>query len=259
MSTSNPVGTQGRGPRSANERWKSTWSTWLTRSTILAAGLHAAILIIWPAWEYVRLESPEEELEFVQIVPIATYGGIVDPGAGVVAALPTEEELRLRQEEAAQGTEEETETVDETAGVRLPTDAYAYIPEIIPDGTAVDRRNNPPLILNRLTAITPEVAPLAPEVGWPQLRNPTVITRYLGGRFNDLHRTGSSGYVSVAMWINERGMVEWARVSESSGDTRLDDIALALFEEVAAFAPARSKGRGIPVQVTISVPFTLPW
>jgi TonB family protein len=65
--------------------------------------------------------------------------------------------------------------------------------------------------------------------------------------------------VSVALWINERGSVEQARVSESSGSVALDEIALALFQDVATFAPARSGRSPVPVQVTISVPFVVPW
>jgi TonB family protein len=61
------------------------------------------------------------------------------------------------------------------------------------------------------------------------------------------------------MWINERGSVEWAAVQESSGYEPLDDIALDAFNEVVAFAPARSRGAAVPVSVVISVPFTVPW
>lgn len=243
---------------SANEQWKSRWSAWLLRSTIFAALFHGVVFIIWPMWEIARPAQPDRPVELVQINPVAAYGGITDPGEGTVAALPTEEEILLMQEEAGQG--EDAEEIDETSGVTLPADAYALIPEVIPTNGAPASDRSTPLILDVLSTITPDIAPLAPDVGWPHIRNPTVITRFLGGHFNDLHRAGGpSGYVSVAMWINERGNVEWARVSESSGDRRLDDIALALFEDVVAFSPARSKGRGVPVQVTISVPFTLPW
>ena len=243
--------------RSANERWKSTWSTWLVRSTVVGAAIHAVVFIIWPVWEIARLPDRDPPLEFIQINPVMAYGGITDPGEGVVAALPTEEEIVLALEDAGQGLEDEA---DETSGVTLPAAAYELVPEISVARSAASERGSGELILDRLSAVTPEVAPLMAEIGWPAIRNPTVITRFLSGQFNDLHHTrGATGSVSVAMWINERGSVEWARVSESSGDQRLDDIALVLFEEVVAFAPARSRGKGVPVQVTISVPFTLPW
>lgn len=248
----------GGGSPSANERWKSGWSSWQFRSTVVAAGVHAIVLIVWPAWNVTRPPERERPIEVVQINPVAGYGGITDPGEGVVAALPTEEEIMLSLEDPGQAAEEED--LSELAGVSLPAAAYSFVPEVVAGATGPVEGSGPPLILDRLSAITPEVAPLAAEIGWPAIRNPTVITRFLSGQFNDLFRAaGAGGHVSVAMWINERGGVEWARVSESSGDQRLDDIALVLFEEVVAFSPARSRGRGVPVQVTISVPFTLPW
>lgn len=256
----NPLSTSSPDAlRSANDRWKSRWSSWLVRSTVFAAAFHAVVFILWPVWEIARLPDRERPIEFIQINPVAAYGGIDDPGEGVIAALPTEEEIVLALEDAGQGLEEQAES--ETSGVSLPAAAYELVPEIaVSGGPPAASRGGGGLILDRLSAVTPEVAPLMAEVGWPAIRNPTVITRFLSGQFNDMHQTGgATGYVSVAMWIDERGSVEWARVSESSGDQRLDDIALVLFEEVVAFAPARSRGRGVPVQVTISVPFTLPW
>lgn len=248
----------GAWARSANDRWKSRWSSWQLRSTLVAAGVHAVVLIVWPAWNVTRPDEPNRPIEVVQINPVAGYGGITDPGEGVVAALPTEEEIMLTLEDPGQLAEEEE--VNETSGVSFPAAAYSFIPEVVTNATGPVGGSGPPLILDRLSAVTPEVAPLVAEVGWPAIRNPTVITRFLSGQFNELFRAaGAAGQVSVAMWINERGAVEWARVSESSGDQRLDDIALVLFEEVVAFSPARSRGRGVPVQVTISVPFTLPW
>lgn len=248
-----------RTPRSANERWKSRWSTWLTRSTVVAACVHAIVFIIFPVWEITRPREDERQVELIQITPVAGYGGVENPGEGIIAALPTEEEMELAREEA--GDLLEQESADEVRGVRLPDEAFAYVPEIVTEsmeGQSVERSRA--LIYERLIDIAPTVTAAVNDVGWPQIRNPTVITRFLRTRFNAMHRElGTSGYVAVAMWIDERGDVEWARVSQSSGDDALDGIALALFENVVAFSPARSRGRGVPVQVTISVPFMLPW
>jgi TonB family protein len=61
----------------------------------------------------------------------------------------------------------------------------------------------------------------------------------------------------VTLWIDERGSVEWAEVSQSSGDRELDEFALSVFNEVAVFRPAREEG----VRVSRSVSFALnfPW
>jgi TonB family protein len=63
----------------------------------------------------------------------------------------------------------------------------------------------------------------------------------------------------VAMWINERGAVEWTAIEESSGFPQVDAIALDAFKDVVSFTPARSEGARIPVSVVISVPFSALW
>ena len=67
----------------------------------------------------------------------------------------------------------------------------------------------------------------------------------------------ASGLVDVAVWIDEWGSVEWAEISRSSGLQELDEIALALFNEVASFRPARDQGVRVSMSVIFSVPF--PW
>lgn len=262
MAISNGTGRKGgASARSANDDWKSGWESWLMRSTAVAAGAHAFLFILWPVWNITRPPQEDKPLEVIQITPVAAYGGITDPGDGVVAAIPTEEEIELAREDAGMTAEEQQ--VEETSGVRLPEAAFTFVPEVVEPEADVamgSTADASAMILNRLAAISPSVASLTPDIGWPQIRNPTVINRFLRRQYNDIYQSyGIGGHVAVAMWVNERGGVEWAKVSESSGDDRLDHIAVALFEDVVAFSPARSRGRGVPVQVTILVPFVTPW
>ena len=67
----------------------------------------------------------------------------------------------------------------------------------------------------------------------------------------------AEGLVDVAVWIDEYGSVEWAEISRSSGHQEMDEIALALFNEVASFRPARDQGVRVSMSVIFSVPF--PW
>ena len=53
------------------------------------------------------------------------------------------------------------------------------------------------------------------------------------------------------------GGVEWAETSQSSGRQDLDEIALALFNEVVAFRSARDRGVPVPVSAIFSLDF--PW
>jgi TonB family protein len=68
------------------------------------------------------------------------------------------------------------------------------------------------------------------------------------------------GTVSITLWIDQQGAVEWAEVSQSSGRTDLDEVALALFNEVADFRAARDRGQTVSRSVTFST-FSLnfPW
>ncbi|MFB6240993.1 MAG: energy transducer TonB [Gemmatimonadota bacterium] len=76
------------------------------------------------------------------------------------------------------------------------------------------------------------------------------------GRWNRAARTVEA-WVSVTVWVDEGGSVEWAEVSESSGRESLDEIALTLFEDVAEFMPAREGDERIPQTMIFQISF--PW
>ena len=66
-----------------------------------------------------------------------------------------------------------------------------------------------------------------------------------------------TGRVGVTLWIDKRGSVEWAESAESSGRPDLDELALAPFNEVVAFRPARDNGVSVSRSVVFSINF--PW
>lgn len=113
------------------------------------------------------------------------------------------------------------------------------------------------LDLDRLAALRPRLALLTPEV-WVLVRNPTEVEAFLKRSYRrgtlDPAATGS---VSVTLWIDERGSVEFAEISKSSGRLDLDEFALALFNEVVVFRAAREQGISVSRSVTFSVAF--PW
>jgi len=67
----------------------------------------------------------------------------------------------------------------------------------------------------------------------------------------------AQGQVDVAVWIDDRGSVEWSEVTRSSGLEEMDEAALALFTEVVSFRPARYRGVRVSLSVIFSVAF--PW
>jgi TonB family protein len=113
------------------------------------------------------------------------------------------------------------------------------------------------LRLERLTGVSPELAVMATSA-WVLIRNQTEIDAYMRrsyreGRLDE----ATEGSVSVTLWIDRRGSVEWAEVTESSGDAQLDEFALALFNEVVDFRAARERGETVSRSVTFLVNF--PW
>jgi TonB family protein len=113
------------------------------------------------------------------------------------------------------------------------------------------------LDLERLTEIRPELAVMIPSM-WILLRNPTEVENYLRrsyGRWS-LDRDEPAS-VTVTVWIDTRGSVEWAEVSRSSGRTNLDEAALELFNDVVTFRPARHEGVSISGSATFALLF--PW
>lgn len=248
-----------REPR-ANALWKGRWGTWVTRSTGIAAAAHAVLFILWPVWNLTSPADREEVIQLIQITPVETPGSPDVIGDGAMTLLPTQEEAEVAIEESRAGAEVVADLDGEvffesaSAGAMYTlTPTISYSPPASPLG-GLDG-----LILEQLAAISPEVAGAGGSVIWPGIRNPTVLTRFLRRSFNRLYRGGASGFVSVALSINERGRVDAAAVSESSGYPALDDIALVAFNDVVVFAPARNSGTAVPITVVISVPFTMPW
>ena len=109
-----------------------------------------------------------------------------------------------------------------------------------------------PLDLSRLSAVRPQIV-LPGTSAWILIRNPAEVDRFM----NMIVDGEVQGLVDVAVWIDEWGSVEWAEISRSSGRQEMDEIALALFNEVASFRPARDRGVRVSLSAIFSVPF--PW
>ncbi|TVR65263.1 MAG: TonB family protein [Gemmatimonadales bacterium] len=111
------------------------------------------------------------------------------------------------------------------------------------------------LDLERLSALRPELAITSPS-NWILVRNPVEVGEFLERRFGSPHAgEGPRGTMSVAIWIDERGSVEWAEINRSSGEAELDRSALELFERVVSFSPAREDGFRVPTAVIFWLSF----
>jgi len=113
------------------------------------------------------------------------------------------------------------------------------------------------LRLDRLSALQPELAFMTASA-WVLIRNQAEVEAYLRRSYRDgLLDETATGSVSVTLWIDRRGSVEWAEISKSSGRTDLDEFTLELFNEVAMFRAARERGLYTSRSVTFSVNY--PW
>lgn len=103
------------------------------------------------------------------------------------------------------------------------------------------------LSLERLSALRPELV-LASPASWLVVRNPEEVSRFLESRLQEqVVDAGSAGSLSVSLWVDEHGSVEWAEINRSSGSGHVDQTALTLFRDVVAFRPAREDGMRVPV------------
>ena len=163
---------------------------------------------------------------------IVQFGPAFGPGFGRASSPPG-----LRADPA---DTREVETIDDPS-----TESLALLLETSP----LD------LDLSRLSALRPQIV-LPGTSAWILIRNPAEVNRFMNGMTYG-EDSGVEGLVDVAVWIDEWGSVEWAEISRSSGRQEMDEIALALFNEVASFRPARDRGIRVSLSAIFSVPF--PW
>ena len=280
--------------KTVNEEWKAQWSDLLAWSTMFAVAIHAAAFAFWPSWDTLdlRVESDLElldvEIAWLSFYEVPSSGG----GGGVTASLALLEE----PDSLPVGVDAETSIggsalagVAFSEGLRerllgrggpVPTvvepevapappdlgDDSADTPEEEGDGVRVtvedhtiadlaSRLETSTLDLSRLSGLRPEL--VLPGISvWLLLRNPEAVEEFM--RVSAYRGTAAAqGLVGVTVWIDERGSVEWSEITRSSGRPELDETALALFNEIASFRPARDQGVRVSMSVIFSVAF--PW
>lgn len=267
---------------SANDEFKSRWNAYLSRSTVAAVLIHFGLMVWSPTWRPRAFEFEEPEVLYLEQPGWSVEAGPTsNPGPGPAVATPVEVEGddggalfdaervanvdRLRQRLLAGGAlrptvVEEPEPEPEPESEENGGESEGGITPPDRDPTTADLSELltlSPMDLERLSAVQPEIV-LGAFSLWPLVRNPAEVAEFMSRAYaTGMVDRNARGTVSVTVWIDERGSVGFAEISESSGRADVDELALALFNEVVAFRPARREGVPVPVSVVFWV--NLPW
>ncbi|CAN5757268.1 hypothetical protein BH23GEM6_BH23GEM6_25820 [soil metagenome] len=215
----------------ANERFKAVWNRCLVGSMIVAAALHAVLLVSWP-------ETTIDTEAFRRGSPAT----VLSMGAAPEVRVPSPPgDIRVSTPKLPAMADVEIELRSDVA-VSLPMfddPALSDLAALVPTA-----RENPEHWL--------DYENFAPFVSYPRVRNEGEVQHFLRRHYEPLlNLTGASGVVQVAFWIDEGGEVWKAEIAESSGYRSLDRLAMRL-SNLLRFSPATRLGQ--PVRVHVRVP-----
>jgi len=267
-------------PRTANELFKSRWNDRVSWGTTIAVVVHAALFLWSPSWERLRPSLDRAErgpyMEAITLheasaalggIPLSPLSGLEEPEPIVEATEPdvgsegtSQDDLTGRATDLLEDLRRRTSPTPTLVVADPIAEAEAERLRIEARAAALDRTtllDGGSLELDRLSALRPELAFLSPS-SWVLVQNPTEVVDFMVRNFGGTDpSSGDRGTVSVSLWIDERGSVEWAEVNRSSGRQEVDELALEFFNEVVSFRPAREQGVRVPVAVVFSL--TVGW
>ena len=175
--------------------------------------------------------------------------GFLDRLRGRAAPRPVvvEPELELSEPESSASSGGEAAPAEDA--LEIGGNASTASLESLPDPDELD--------LDRLSVLEPELS-LTSLSAWVLVRNPDEVMEFMR-RSAAQEGLAEEDFmtVRVTLWIDRRGSVEWSEIMESSGDRRVDEIALQLVNEVISFRPAREQGVAVARSAVFSIPF--PW
>ena len=278
----------------ANEAFKARWRTRLYWSLVIAAGLHVLPFLWSPTWERDASPSGSagadgSGVEVVALLDQALEAmGGAPPQAVVVAeeAAPSPDEADPEEGpgvsdwEAAGPSSARAELLRRTSARPAIVEAPPELalqeevrdPDAREDANGEERSgvqigggyslsdfesltDDERLALENLSALRPELSFSSPS-SWALIRNPSEVGAFLEDRLGTRRgESGGTASMSVAVWVDDRGSVEWAEIHDSSGDPEVDASALELFRRVASFRPAREGGVAVPFAVIFWVSY----
>ena len=208
----------------ANDRFKSSFSTWFWGSMITATVLHFVFFAFLDFGEPDDVSFSMEEIAMIDIPPEVEIPpppeAIARPATPVVTTATIDEDITIAPV-----------TFDENPVENLPPP---------PDEVETD--------ISAAPAFTPYTVA-------PDRINDNEIVRALEREYPSLLRdAGIGGTVQVWFFIDETGIVQNQRVHTSSGHQALDDAALRV-APVFRFTPALNRDNAVPVWVAFPITF----
>ncbi|MBT8487797.1 MAG: energy transducer TonB [Gemmatimonadetes bacterium] len=208
------------------QRLKDRFSSILWGSMILATIVHFAAFAYWPEIQAEDFSFTADELTAVELPPEIEVPpppkAIARPATPVIASTEVSEEI----------------TIAPTTFEENPVSALPPPPEV----TEKERD------LSERPTFTPFT--VAPDI----LNRDEIIEAMIRAYPPILRDAGIGGVTKVYFFIDDKGVVQDTRVSESSGHQALDEAAL----EVAGlyrFSPALNRDTRVPVWVSFPVEF----
>lgn len=218
-----PGPTTAGPPRTANDRFKDSFTSWFWTAMILAVLVHSGVFAFWPEMAAAVPTDDDDEIEVLHMPDIA----IPSPPEPIPQpAFPVAADIELAQ--------------DITIG-RTDWDEHP-----------VETLSPPPTSTGGDVSSSPRITPY--EVR-PEILNREEVARAMEREYPTVLRDARiGGTVHVYFFIDEDGVVRDRRIHESSGHVGLDDAALAV-AEIFRFSPALNRDRRVPVWVSLPVRF----
>ena len=208
----------------ANDRLKSSFSSWFWGSMIAATLIHFGAFAFWPELTAEDFSVTSEELTAIELPPEIEIPpppqAIQRPATPVIAEANIEEDITIAPTTFEDNPVEDLPPPPEEAG----TDLSAQ-PTFTPFTVA------------------------------PEIQNRTEVIRAMEREYPPLLRdAGIGGTVRVYFFIDEEGRVQDRRIDQSSGHQALDQAALNV-AEVYRFSPALNRDQRVPVWVSFPITF----
>ena len=211
--------------KTANDRLKESFGTWLWGSMIAATVVHFCMFAFWPEFEPEDVSFTAMEIEAIELPPEVDIPpppeAIARPATPVISDAVIEEDITIS-----------TTTFEDNPVENLPP---------------------PPEEVQTDVSAAPTFTPFTVR---PDITNRSEVARALEREYPPLLRdAGIGGTVNVWFFIDETGVVQQTQVNTTSGHASLDEAALAV-ANVFKFTPALNRDKQVPVWISLDITFT---